>query len=183
MTCVALTPIEFIDQMNHTYRVGFPKYQKTENPKYQKSKVPNTTIRPYIFVTRFLTGQDLRHCIWIHLRIHSCHYTYAILCLPRLPCITRDNASALCTSSLMQYTLAPDRATIPIIPSLSKRLIFSTFCSCSCRDAPRASMLPPKHFFSPNGNVFPRFLGIPLLVTHANVPRSSRTAGCCAASK
>jgi hypothetical protein len=39
--------------------VGFPKYQNTEYPKYQKSKVPNTIMRPYIFVTRFLDGPRL----------------------------------------------------------------------------------------------------------------------------
>ena len=48
--------------MNHTYRVGFPKYQSTKSPTYQRvryqtqSKVPNTIMRPYIFVTRFLDG-------------------------------------------------------------------------------------------------------------------------------
>ena len=58
MTCVALTPIEFIDPMNHTYRVGFPKYQSTKHP-YQKRKVPNTIMSlMYIFVTRFLPGSD-----------------------------------------------------------------------------------------------------------------------------
>jgi len=36
-------------------------------------------------------------------------------------------------------TLAPDRGTIPILPSLAKHLILSTFFSCSCEDAPRAS--------------------------------------------
>ena len=45
--------IKFIDPMNRTYGVDLPKYQSTENPKYQKSKVPNTLMRPYIFVTRF----------------------------------------------------------------------------------------------------------------------------------
>jgi hypothetical protein len=35
--------------MNHTYWVEFRK-QHTENPKYQKSKVPNTIVRPYIFI-------------------------------------------------------------------------------------------------------------------------------------
>ncbi len=42
-----------IAPMNRTYRVELPEYQNTENPKYQKSKVPNTLMRPYIFVTRF----------------------------------------------------------------------------------------------------------------------------------
>jgi len=45
--------IKFIDPMNHTYGVELPEYQNTENPKYQMSKVPNTLMRPYIFVTRF----------------------------------------------------------------------------------------------------------------------------------
>jgi hypothetical protein len=47
------TGIKFIDPMNRTYGVELPKYQNTENPKYQKSKVPNTLMRPYIFVTGF----------------------------------------------------------------------------------------------------------------------------------
>jgi len=38
--------------MNRTYGVELPKYQSIENPKYQKIKVPNTLMRPYIFVTR-----------------------------------------------------------------------------------------------------------------------------------
>ena len=37
--------IKFIDPMNRTYGVEFPEYQNTENPKYQKSKVPNTFFR------------------------------------------------------------------------------------------------------------------------------------------
>ena len=44
--------IKFIDSMNRTYGVELPKYQSTENPKYQKSKVSNTLMRPYIFVSR-----------------------------------------------------------------------------------------------------------------------------------
>ena len=49
VTCVALSRrnrigIKFIDPMNRTYGV--------ELPKYQKSKVPNTLMKPYIFVTR-----------------------------------------------------------------------------------------------------------------------------------
>jgi hypothetical protein len=28
--------IKFFDPINHTYRVGFPKYQNTENSKYKK---------------------------------------------------------------------------------------------------------------------------------------------------
>jgi hypothetical protein len=52
MTCVSRIGIKFIDPMNRTYGVELPKYQSTENPKYQKSEVPNTLMRPYIFVTR-----------------------------------------------------------------------------------------------------------------------------------
>lgn len=64
----------------HIYRVGFPKYQDTDNPKYQKSKATNTIMRPCIFVTRFLTRQDWigledwRHISWIQRRLHSSHY-------------------------------------------------------------------------------------------------------------
>ena len=49
----SMVGIKFIDPMNHTYEVELPKYQNTENLKYQKSKVPNTLMRPYVFVTRF----------------------------------------------------------------------------------------------------------------------------------
>jgi hypothetical protein len=45
--------IKFIDPMNRAYGVELPNYQNTESPKYQKSKVPNTLMRPYIFVARF----------------------------------------------------------------------------------------------------------------------------------
>ena len=41
--------IKFIDPMNRTYGVELPEYQNTENPKYQKSKVPNTLMKPYIY--------------------------------------------------------------------------------------------------------------------------------------
>jgi hypothetical protein len=167
----------------------------------------------YVFITRFLTGQEWKHVTWIHGRIHSCHYQYMpyfaypvyhashvttppihalSVCKGRVDASLNSVRATLEVSVWSDFynrtlrlcsvlphlgrgvqvlscsTLAPDRATIPIIPSLSKRLNFSTFFSCSCRDAPCASMLPPKHFFSPNGNVFLRFLGIPLLVTHAN---------------
>jgi hypothetical protein len=40
--------IKFIDPINHTHRVGFPKYQNSENTKYQKSKVPITIMRPNV---------------------------------------------------------------------------------------------------------------------------------------
>jgi len=74
-------------------------------------------------------------------------------------------------------TLAPDRATIPIILSLSKHLLFFTFIFCRCKDAPHASMLPPKRFpFTRAMEMFfVCFLGIPLLATYPNVSRLSRT--------
>ena len=49
---VAQLRLSFFDPMNRTYGVELPEYQNTENPKNQKSKVPNTLMRPYIFVTR-----------------------------------------------------------------------------------------------------------------------------------
>ncbi len=51
--CRSRVGIKFIDPMNHAYGVELPKYQNTENPKYQKRKVPNILMRPYILVTRF----------------------------------------------------------------------------------------------------------------------------------
>ena len=51
--------------MNRTYGVELPEYQNTENPKYQMSKVPNTLMRPYIFVSRFWTGYEWIHITWI----------------------------------------------------------------------------------------------------------------------
>jgi hypothetical protein len=38
--------IKFIDPMNRTYGVDLPKYQNTGNPKYQKSRLSNTLMRP-----------------------------------------------------------------------------------------------------------------------------------------
>ena len=57
-------------------------------------------------------------------------------------------------------------ATIPIIHSLSKHLILSTFFSYSCDDASHASMLPPKHFFSPHGNISPPLPTVGVFVCH-----------------